>query len=59
MFLLMLTECSVRFLTFLETAEPEAILSEEDLAKLMGEGQSSEVKLLPDIYALALRPHAA
>ncbi|XP_065919620.1 pre-mRNA-processing factor 39-like isoform X2 [Dysidea avara] len=31
-----------KFLTFLEIAEPEAILSEEDLAKLMGEGQSSE-----------------
>lgn len=30
----------------METAEPEAILSEEELTKLMGEGQSSEVSLL-------------
>ena len=43
MFLTNATENPVRFLTFLEIAEPEAILSEEDLAKLMGEGQSSEV----------------
>ena len=30
-----------RFLTFLETCEPEALFSEEELDKLLREGQSA------------------